>query len=67
MRRDSADVYDSNMSGLLAGAVVGNRLGAVRDKKGKAVYQVFQEMPQGDRMKVRSQPTWYTVYSGSDD
>ena len=27
---------------MLAGAVAGNRLGAVRDAKGKSVYSVFQ-------------------------
>ncbi|KAA8900809.1 putative DnaJ chaperone [Sphaerosporella brunnea] len=41
-----------NVPGLLAGAVAGNRLGAIRDKKGKSVYQVFQELPQGDKAKV---------------
>lgn len=42
-----------NVPGLLAGAVAGNRLGAVRDAKGKSVFEVFQELPQGDRAKVR--------------
>lgn len=32
----------ANVPGLLAGAVAGNRLGAVRDAKGKSVYSVFQ-------------------------
>lgn len=31
-----------NVPGLLAGAVAGNRLGAVRDAKGKSVYAVYQ-------------------------
>ncbi|KAL8414956.1 hypothetical protein RB594_005965 [Gaeumannomyces avenae] len=31
-----------NVPGLLAGAVAGNRLGAVRDARGKSVYAVFQ-------------------------
>lgn len=31
-----------NMPGALAGGVAGNRLGAVRDAKGKSVYAVFQ-------------------------
>lgn len=31
-----------NMPGLVAGAVAGNRLGAVRDAKGKSVFAVFQ-------------------------
>jgi hypothetical protein len=34
-----------NVPGLLAGAVAGNRLGAVRDAKGKSVYAVFQVRP----------------------
>ncbi|CRK15813.1 hypothetical protein BN1723_013314 [Verticillium longisporum] len=32
----------ANVPGLLAGAVAGNRLGAIRDTKGKSVYAVFQ-------------------------
>lgn len=32
----------ANMPGAVAGAVAGNRLGAVRDAKGKSVYAVFQ-------------------------
>jgi hypothetical protein len=32
----------ANVPGLVAGAVAGNRLGAVRDAKGKSVYAVFQ-------------------------
>ena len=31
----------ANVPGLVAGAVAGNRLGAVRDAKGKSVYSVF--------------------------
>lgn len=33
----------ANFPGALAGAVAGNRLGAVRDARGKSVYSVFQE------------------------
>lgn len=32
----------ANFPGALAGAVAGNRLGAVRDARGKSVYSVFQ-------------------------
>lgn len=32
----------ANVPGALAGAVAGNRLGAIRDAKGKSVYSVFQ-------------------------
>ena len=39
----------ANFPGMLAGAVAGNRLGAVRDAKGKSVYQVFGELPQAEK------------------
>lgn len=42
----------ANVPGAIAGAVAGNRLGAIRDKKGKSVYAVYQELPQDERMKV---------------
>lgn len=32
----------ANAPGAVAGAVAGNRLGAVRDHRGKSVYAVFQ-------------------------
>lgn len=35
----------ANVPGLVAGAVAGNRLGAVRDAKGKSVFSVFQVSP----------------------
>ncbi|KAK4132094.1 hypothetical protein BT67DRAFT_463947 [Trichocladium antarcticum] len=44
----------ANVPGLVAGAVAGNRLGAVRDSKGKSVYAVFQELPQDDRARLLS-------------
>lgn len=44
----------ANMPGAVAGAVAGNRLGAVRDKRGKSVYAVYQELPQDERMKLLS-------------
>jgi len=44
----------ANFPGAVAGAVAGNRLGAVRDTKGKSVYQVFQELPQGEKAKLLS-------------
>ncbi|TLD30872.1 hypothetical protein PspLS_01962 [Pyricularia sp. CBS 133598] len=34
----------ANVPGMVAGAVAGNRLGAVRDAKGKSVYAVFQAL-----------------------
>ncbi|KAK7969934.1 hypothetical protein PG988_009007 [Apiospora saccharicola] len=45
----------ANFPGLMAGAVAGNRLGAVRDAKGKSVYAVFQDLPQGDRAQLLAQ------------
>ncbi|PHH64165.1 hypothetical protein CDD81_4912 [Ophiocordyceps australis] len=45
----------ANIPGMLAGAVAGNRLGAIRDAKGKSVYAVYQELPQSDRAKLLSQ------------
>ncbi len=42
----------ANVPGALAGAVAGNRLGAVRDRRGKSVYEVFQELDQGARAKL---------------
>ncbi|KAK6341896.1 hypothetical protein TWF730_001382 [Orbilia blumenaviensis] len=46
-------IYDT--AGLLAGLLLGNRLGAVRDRKGKSVYEVFQEMPHAEKMRVLGQ------------
>ncbi|KAL2137009.1 hypothetical protein VTI74DRAFT_10485 [Chaetomium olivicolor] len=45
----------ANVPGLVAGAVAGNRLGAIRDARGKSVYAVFQELPQTDRARLLSQ------------
>ncbi|VDB90616.1 Bgt-20209, partial [Blumeria graminis f. sp. tritici] len=45
----------ANVPGLIAGAVAGNRLGAVRDLKGKSVYDVFQELPAADKTKLLTQ------------
>jgi hypothetical protein len=42
----------ANMPGAIAGAVAGNRLGAIRDKRGKSVYSVFQELDQPEKMKL---------------
>ncbi|KAJ5157532.1 uncharacterized protein N7482_008632 [Penicillium canariense] len=45
----------ANVPGALAGAVAGNRLGAVRDAKGKSVYEVFVDLPQPDRARLLSE------------
>ncbi|KAJ5083813.1 hypothetical protein N7456_013240 [Penicillium angulare] len=44
-----------NVPGALAGAVAGNRLGAVRDAKGKSVYEVFLDLPTPDRTRLLSE------------
>ncbi|EDO02133.1 hypothetical protein SS1G_04609 [Sclerotinia sclerotiorum 1980 UF-70] len=56
----------ANFPGMLAGAVAGNRLGAVRDAKGKSVYAVFQELPQGDKARLLSQLA-AKVFSHADE
>jgi curved DNA-binding protein CbpA len=45
----------ANFPGAIAGAVAGNRLGAVRDARGKSVYTVFQELPQSDKSRLLSE------------
>ncbi|KAF2842768.1 DnaJ chaperone [Patellaria atrata CBS 101060] len=45
----------ANLPGALAGAVAGNRLGAIRDARGKSVYSVFQELPQSDKARLLSE------------
>ncbi|KKK24766.1 hypothetical protein AOCH_002219 [Aspergillus ochraceoroseus] len=45
----------ANAPGALAGAVAGNRLGAVRDARGKSVYDVFLELPANDRARLLSE------------
>jgi len=45
----------ANVFIVLAGAVAGNRLGSIRDTKGKSVFAVFQELPQADKAKLLSQ------------
>lgn len=44
-----------NFPGALAGAVAGNRLGAIRDAKGKSVYEVFLDLPTPDRTRLLSE------------
>lgn len=45
----------ANAPGAIAGAVAGNRLGAVRDSRGKSVYSVFQELDQPQKMRLLSE------------
>jgi len=42
----------ANFPGLLLGAVAGNRLGAVRDAKGKSVAAVFSELGGQQKAEV---------------
>ncbi|KAK9247890.1 DnaJ domain-containing protein [Lipomyces tetrasporus] len=42
----------ANVPGALAGLAVGAKLGSIRDSRGKAVYEVFQELPREDRARV---------------
>lgn len=44
-----------NVPGTIAGAVAGNRLGSIRDTKGKSVYSVFQELDQPAKMRMLSE------------
>ncbi|KAF2198257.1 DnaJ-domain-containing protein [Delitschia confertaspora ATCC 74209] len=45
----------ANFPGMVAGAVAGNRLGAVRDTRGKSVYSVFSELPQAEKARLLSE------------
>ncbi|KAK5173378.1 uncharacterized protein LTR77_002059 [Saxophila tyrrhenica] len=45
----------ANMPGAIAGGVAGNRLGAIRDKRGKSVYSVYQELEQPEKMRLLSE------------
>ena len=45
----------ANMPGAIAGTVAGNRLGAIRDKRGKSVYSVYQELGQPEKMRLLSE------------
>ena len=41
------------MPGLVVGAYAGNRLGAIRDAKGKSVAAVFTELGTSQKVEVR--------------
>ncbi|KAI5235729.1 DnaJ-domain-containing protein [Aureobasidium subglaciale] len=45
----------ANVPGAIAGTVAGNRLGAVRDNRGKSVYSVYQELDQPAKMRLLSE------------
>ncbi|RMZ80660.1 hypothetical protein DV738_g2659, partial [Chaetothyriales sp. CBS 135597] len=42
----------ANVPGAAAGGAVGNRLGALRDKHKRSVYETFQQLPQTERNKL---------------
>jgi len=42
----------ANVPGAIGGAVLGNRLGAIRDAKGKAVSEAFLALPLSQRTDV---------------
>lgn len=57
----------ANFPGALAGAVAGNRLGAVRDARGKSVYSVFQVCPHCHLAVVlKSSQLWLQELPQSD-
>lgn len=43
----------ANVPGLMLGAFAGNRLGAIRDAKGKSVAAVFSELGGNQKAEVR--------------
>lgn len=45
-------VIIGNITGGIAGAAAGAKLGGIRDAKGKSVYSVYQELPQGDKSRL---------------
>ncbi|OMJ12746.1 putative J domain-containing protein [Smittium culicis] len=42
----------ANIPGAVGGAVAGRSLGAIRDKKGKSVMQVFSNLPYAHRVQI---------------
>ena len=49
---DSLGYIVANVPGAVAGAALGNRLGAVRDAKGKSVAEVFVTLDPGAKAEV---------------
>lgn len=45
----------ANLPGLMVGAYAGNRLGAIRDAKGKSVAAVFSELGGSQKAEVSTQ------------
>jgi hypothetical protein len=51
----------ANVPGLMVGAFAGNRLGAIRDAKGKSVAAVFSEMGGSQKAEVRPISTGWEI------
>lgn len=51
----------ANVPGLMVGAVAGNRLGAIRDAKGKSVAAVFSQL--GGQQKAEVSETLFARYN----
>ena len=45
----------ANVVGAVPGFVIGSKFGAIRDAKGKSVYEVFQSLPQDHKAKILSE------------
>lgn len=54
----------ANIPGLVLGAAAGNRLGAIRDAKGKSVAAVFQELGATQKAEVRRLLTFFFFFFG---
>lgn len=44
-----------NVVGAMVGATAGSKLGAVRDAKGKSVFEVFQSLDQNHKARILSE------------
>ncbi|OAP62213.1 hypothetical protein AYL99_04416 [Fonsecaea erecta] len=44
-----------NSVGMVTGAAAGSRMGAIRDKHQKSVYEVFQSLEQGQKARILSE------------
>lgn len=52
----------ANVPGLVVGAYAGNRLGAIRDAKGKSVAAVFAELGHRQKVEVRRKRPWIVLH-----
>lgn len=52
----------ANVPGALAGGLAGNRLGAIRDAKGKPVVQVFTQLGGAEKAQVRILRVYYDTF-----